>query len=72
MVDYSTKRISKLLLDEVARALRSIDAYGSVELYVQKNTVTQITVRNIKKTNGITNGELKDNKHNSEKNTINY
>ena len=53
MVDYSTKRISKPLLSEVSKALRSIDAYGSVELYVQDSTVTQITVRNIIKTNGI-------------------
>lgn len=51
MVDYSTKRISKPLLDEVAKALKSIDGYGSVELYVQNSTVSQITVRNIRKTN---------------------
>lgn len=55
MVDYSTRRISKPLLSEVSKALRSIDAYGSVELYVQNSTVTQITVRNIIKTNGINN-----------------
>ena len=53
MVDFSTKRISKPLLIEVARALKSIDSYGSVEIYVQNSTVTQITVRNIKKTNGV-------------------
>jgi hypothetical protein len=53
MVDYSTKRISKPLLNEVSKALKSIDGYGSVELYVQNSTVTQITVRNIRKTNGI-------------------
>jgi len=52
MADYSTKRISRSLIDEVSRALKSIDAYGSVEIYVQNSTVTQITVRNIKKTNG--------------------
>jgi hypothetical protein len=54
MAMYSTKRISKQLITEVSKALKSIDAYGSVELYVQDSNVTQITVRNIKKTNGIT------------------
>jgi hypothetical protein len=49
--DYSTVRISPKLLEEIKAALKSIKSYGSVELYVQKNTVTQITVRNIKKTN---------------------
>ncbi len=52
MTDYSTKRISQVLLAEVAKSLRSIDAYGSVEIYVQNKIVTQISVRNIKKTNG--------------------
>lgn len=48
---YSTKRISKKLLQEISQALKSIDAYGSVELYIQDSTVTQITTRNIQKTN---------------------
>lgn len=52
MVDYSTKRISRPLINEVSKALKSIDAYGSVEIYVQNCTVTQITVRNIRKTDG--------------------
>ncbi|MCH7951823.1 DUF2292 domain-containing protein [Patescibacteria group bacterium] len=52
MVDYSTKRVSKPLLDEVSKAMKSIDSYGSVEIYVQNCTVTQITVRNIRKTDG--------------------
>lgn len=47
---FSTKRISKELVKELISALKSIDAYGSVEIYVQNATVTQITVRNIKKT----------------------
>lgn len=53
MVDYSTKRVSKPLMNEVTKAIKSIDAYGSVEIYIQDSIVTQITVRNIKKTNGI-------------------
>lgn len=57
MLDYSAKQISKTLKDDIESALKSIDTYGSVEIYVQDSTVTQITVRNIKKTNGFeTNG----------------
>ncbi len=37
------------LLSEIKNALKSV-RYGSVEIFVQDNTVTQITVRNIKKT----------------------
>lgn len=48
--EYSTKNISKALLDEITSSLKSVSPYGSVEIYVQDNMVTQITVRNIKKT----------------------
>ena len=50
MDQYSTKTISSSLLDEIAEALKHVSPYGSVEIYVQDNVVTQITVRNIKKT----------------------
>jgi hypothetical protein len=50
MVDYSTKRISSKLIDEIKKALKDI-AYGSVEIYVVAHQVTQITRRLIKKTN---------------------
>jgi hypothetical protein len=53
MTLYSTKRISKQLTEEISAALKNVDAYGSVEIYVQDNKVTQITTRTIKKTNGI-------------------
>ena len=56
MPDFSTKRISQELLKEIKVALKSVKMYGSVEIYVQRGVVTQITVRNIKKTNHI-NGE---------------
>lgn len=49
---YSNKEVSPLLLEEVKEALRSIKDYGSLEIYVSGGVVTQITVRNIKKTNG--------------------
>ncbi len=37
------------LISEIKNALKSVK-YGSVEIFVQDSTVTQITVRNIKKT----------------------
>ncbi len=37
------------LLQEIENALGAVD-FGSIEIYVQDKTVTQITVRNIKKT----------------------
>lgn len=50
-MDYSTKHISTGLLDEILHAVQSVNQYGSVEIYVQNYTVSQITVRTIKKTN---------------------
>lgn len=50
MVDYSTKKISDNLLEEIKEALRSIKGWGSVEVYVQNWRVVQITERNIRKT----------------------
>lgn len=43
-------RVSQELVDEVIKALKSVGAYGSIEIYIQDRSVTQITVRNIKKT----------------------
>ena len=43
-------KIPPSLLEELVHALEMIKAYGSIELYVQDSVVTQITVRNIKKT----------------------
>lgn len=39
----------KDLITEIENALDAVD-FGSIEIYVQDKTVTQITVRNIKKT----------------------
>lgn len=58
-MDYSTKPISKQLVDEVVGALRNIRGWGSVEIFVQDYRVVQITERNIKKT---TNGDRKKTK----------
>jgi hypothetical protein len=49
---YSTKRISKKLITDITQALKTVEGFGSVELFIQDSNVTQITVRNIKKTNG--------------------
>jgi len=51
MVDYSTKKITRDLLEEIKQALKNVGGWGSVEIYVQDHKVTQITERNIKKTN---------------------
>ncbi len=50
MDDYSTKNISPILLLEIKKALKSVDNFGSIEIYVNDGIVTQVTVRNIKKT----------------------
>jgi hypothetical protein len=50
MVDYSTKKVTQSLIEELKQAVKSVKGWGSVEVIVQENKVTQITVRNIKKT----------------------
>jgi len=50
MKDYSTKRVNKVLLEEITEALKNIRGWGSVEIFVQDFKVVQITERNIKKT----------------------
>lgn len=42
--------ISPKLVTELKDALQAVGSYGSVEVFVQNNEITQITVRNIKKT----------------------
>lgn len=49
--DYTTGSLSPKLLEEIKIALKSVKTYGSIEIYIQKGMVTQITIRNIKKTN---------------------
>lgn len=53
----TTTKISKSVISEITRALKSIKGYGSLEVYVQDHVVTQITVRNIKKTSVGLHGE---------------
>jgi len=56
-VKYSSREMSSELVSEIKNALASVGRYGSVEVYVSGGTVTQITVRSIKKTNGFENGK---------------
>lgn len=49
MTSYSSLKTKENLLTEIEEALDAVD-YGSVEIYVTDKKVTQITVRNIKKT----------------------
>ncbi len=46
----SASGVNQILVDEIIKALKKIDGYGSVEIYIQDYSVTQITTRNIKKT----------------------
>jgi len=39
------------ILIEIDQLIRQVEGFGSVEIYVQNNVVTQITMRKIKKTN---------------------
>ena len=50
--EFSTAKISETLIYEIKDAIKSVKSYGSIEIYVQDGVVTQITIRNIKKTNG--------------------
>ncbi|KKU64376.1 MAG: hypothetical protein UX87_C0007G0062 [Candidatus Amesbacteria bacterium GW2011_GWA1_47_16] len=50
MNKYSIKDPSQNLIKEIIESLKMVQGYGSLEIYVQDHMVTQITVRNIKKT----------------------
>ena len=46
--DFSTQNITPQLISQIIDAIRN-KAYGSVEIYIQNHTVTQITERTITK-----------------------
>lgn len=50
MSKFNPPTVSTALLQEILESLRQVDGYGSIEIYIQDQVVTQITVRNIKKT----------------------
>ena len=39
------------LLDEIVNSIAQVDGYGSVEIFIQDNQITQITTRKITKIN---------------------
>lgn len=51
MKDYSTKKITDKLLNELKQAIKNIHGWGTVEICIQDFEVVQITEKNIKKTN---------------------
>jgi hypothetical protein len=52
MVDYSTKKVSRVLLTQIKDSLKKIKGgYGSIEIIIQNHYVTQISTREITKTN---------------------
>ena len=50
---YSTKSITSHLLTELQDSIKSVQGWGSVEIFIQDYNVTQITEKNIKKPNGV-------------------
>ncbi|MBI3282645.1 DUF2292 domain-containing protein [Candidatus Curtissbacteria bacterium] len=46
--DFSTQKVSPQLIGQIVDALKN-KAYGSIEIYIQNHTVTQITERTITK-----------------------
>lgn len=50
MTEVLNTKQTKDLVIEITKALKSVQGFGSVEIYVQNGNVTQITVRKIKKT----------------------
>jgi len=47
--DFSTKKISQKLLEELIGSIKNIRGWGTVEIVIQDHIVTQITEKNIKK-----------------------
>lgn len=48
--DITKGRVHPELINEILNALHNVKGWGSIEIFVQDHSVTQITVRNIKKT----------------------
>jgi hypothetical protein len=45
----SVNKIPEKLLNEIASSIHSVKGWGSVEIFIQNNVVTQITEKSIKK-----------------------
>lgn len=52
----SSRSNIQTLIEDVLQSIQQVGSYGSVELFIQDNTVTQITVRQIRKTSSSTAG----------------
>lgn len=60
MTKRNNETITTQLIDEIKEALSTVK-YGSIEIFIQNKTVTQITVRNIRKTSvGLGNDDMND------------
>jgi hypothetical protein len=46
---YQNNMISPQLITEIKKAIEMAGSYGSIEIFIQNNNVTQITMRNIRK-----------------------
>lgn len=51
--DQKAVKVSQKALTEIIRAITNIEGWGSVEIYIQNHRITQITERNIKKTDAL-------------------
>ncbi len=63
--DYSTQKITPQLISHIVETLRN-KAYGSVEIFVENYTVTQITQRTITKLKNYTQRTRKFSKANKD------
>lgn len=50
-LDMKLRKSRLILAEEIIKALNSLGGWGSLEIFVQDNKVTQITKRAISKTN---------------------
>ena len=56
--DFSTQKISPTLISQIVDALKN-KHYGSVEIFIENYTVTQITQRSITKLKSFSSGQGK-------------
>ncbi len=57
-INFSTKRVNQELINEIVGAMKSVTGYGSVEIIIQNYKVTQVSTRDIKKTDYLINTAL--------------
>jgi len=57
-INFSTKRVNQELINEIVGAMKCVTGYGSVEIIIQNYKVTQVSTRDIKKTDYLINTAL--------------